>query len=148
MTGCLYRGHLSGFPSVETTLSVNITDGPSPACSCGMSCSSCFLPESAKLSLFCWTNCWSWAGLRPARGELCSSCCICWRPGGSRGSWRGGDILPGSESLGENNIVSLSISLYLSSAISGLDCFQLSLFSSHQPGRLPGWLVVFDNFQI
>ena len=127
------QGTFKWVPSVVTTLSVNIADGPSPACSWGMSCSSCFLPESAKLSLFCWTNCCSWAGLRPARGELCSSCCICWRPGGSRGSWRGGDILPGSESLGENNTVS-QLSLYLSSAFSGLDWFQLSLFSSHQSG--------------
>ena len=51
-----------------------------------------------------------------SRGRTCRSCCICWRPGGSRGSWRGGDTLPGSDSLEgvevegeEPNLSSLSL---------------------------------------
>ena len=77
--------------------------------SCGTSCSSCFLPASAP----CWTSCCSWVGLRLENGELWSSWCICWRPGGRRGSWRGvtGDILPDSDSLKWYNPLCLVLSI-------------------------------------
>ena len=118
-----------------------------PACNCGMSCSSCFRPESAKLLTFCCRSCCSCAGLRPPR-----SCCICCRPGGRRGNCRGGDTLPGSESLREtgsetrqwgkfeisSNTKSIDFKTLVSEGCWGVnelsprDSFQLSLFSSQQ----------------
>ena len=71
--------------------------------SCGINCSSCFLPESASwLTLSCMICCIC-AGLIAPKG-LCSSCCMCCRPGGRRGSCNGGVTFPGSDSLQQEHL--------------------------------------------